>query len=120
MEIMENAVKSLNYTDINGNPDGGTSWGKGFTISWQRGPLIREGQDARNLSESDMAVNQNGAFAGDVIQACIDRLTHYQQGKFACRENELAIEHLQQAKHNIENRIKRRKKEGTLGKMEGA
>ena len=33
------------WLDMDGNPAGGVSTGKGFTISWQNGPLGKLGTD---------------------------------------------------------------------------
>ena len=38
---------SHNYFDEDGNPYGGTSYGVGFTISWQRGALGRDEEEPR-------------------------------------------------------------------------
>ena len=77
------------WLDANGNPAGGVSCGKGFTISWQNGPLGQAGTPGRPAA--------NGACIEDVLQAIMGRLTFYQASKFACIENEKAIAYLEGA-----------------------
>lgn len=95
-----------NITDENENPTGGHVYGTGIKIDWQNGPLGRDG---------DRQV-PNGAFVEDVIQAAIQRLEFFNEGKYRCRENSLAITHLQEGLHWLEARTKERearKVEGT-------
>ncbi len=44
----------------NGKPAGGCTWGPGWSISWQRGPMV--GSDGNRLEP-------NGAFVEDIIRA---------------------------------------------------
>ena len=81
-------------TDPDGNPTGGRTSGTGIDIHWQDGPLGR-GADARG---------PNGAFVEGVIFAALGRLEHYQESKFRCRENSLAITKLQEALHWLQHR----------------
>jgi len=83
-------IDSSHYTDLDGNPAGGVTWGIGLSIAWQKGPLGR-GADRKK---------PNGAFVEDVIAAALGRIQFYQQtsaGKFACRQNALAITKLKEA-----------------------
>lgn len=82
--------KIENRVDAEGNPAGGDVSGAGLIISWQDGPLGR----------GETRITPNGAFVETVISACIFRLNFYQHarsGKFACRENALAITKLEEA-----------------------
>lgn len=99
-EIVSNTINS-NWTDDNGNHQGGQSCGIGFTIAWQRGPLNENGR--------------NGAFLIEVLAACENQLRYYQNSKFACTENGEALEYLRQALKALESRRSRRDTEGTLG-----
>ena len=86
-------------------PMGGHTFGIGFSISWQNGPLGR-GVD-RTLP--------NGAFVEDIIDAARDRIEHYQT-LFPCAENDEALEHLRAALTALDRRTKdreARKVEGT-------
>lgn len=94
-----------NWTNTeDGTHDGGQSFGPGFCISWQRGPLNENGR--------------NGAFVIDVLEACLHQLKYFQNSKFACPENEKAISHINQALSELEIRLERRKREGVLGTSE--
>lgn len=68
-------------------PEGGQTFGPGFTIAWQRGPLGRD----------ENRQKQNGAFVEDVIKATIDRIEHYQASRFANDYNALSLIHLYSA-----------------------
>lgn len=84
---MKQKIVEDHRTDEQGNPTGGTSTGVGFDIVWQDGPLGR-GEDRKE---------PNGAFVEGVLQAAIGRLQFYQLSKFACRENALALTHMETA-----------------------
>ena len=86
------------WLDANDNPAGGVSYGKGFAISWQNGPLGR-GNDRKE---------PNGAFVEDVIQAVIGRIEFYQSSKFACQENADALVALYEAAKRLDDRTKER------------
>lgn len=70
-----------------GDPAGGTTKGLGIDIRWQDGPLGR----------GDLRKEPNGAFVEGVIAAALGRIQFYQAGRFACRENALAITKLEEA-----------------------
>ncbi len=98
-------VRCHNF-EKDGNPDGGVAFGNGFTIHWQRGPIIQpDGSKAR----------RNGAFLEDILFVCKRRLEYHQQGEFACHENAQMIYHLTEALRWAKKRINRRRNEGTLG-----
>ena len=88
------------WTDENGNPAGGVSSGKGFTVSWQNGPLGKVGTSERR--------EPNGAFVEDIIEAAASRIRFYESGKFACDENKQVLELLRRAVQILEQRTKRR------------
>lgn len=95
-----------NYTDQNGTPTGGTVLGNGLDIRWQNGALKEPDGTPRE---------PNGAFVETVISACVQRLEFFQNSKFSCRENALAITKLQEALHWLEDRTKRRQAAGVEG-----
>jgi len=76
-----------NNIDENGNPAGGYVRGIGIIIDWQEGPLGRD----------EERIKPNGAFVETVISAALQRIRHYQDGKFSCRENAIAITKLEEA-----------------------
>lgn len=78
---------SNHFIDADDNPAGGTTFGNGFAIGWQHGPL---GRDADRLPA-------NGAFVEDIIKAAIDRLAFYQNSKFASDYNARALVALEAA-----------------------
>jgi len=61
--------------------------GTGINIDWQNGPLGRGVE----------RIEPNGAFVEGVIEAAIDRIQYYQDSKFNCRENAIALTHLETA-----------------------
>lgn len=97
-----------NRVDVNGNPAGGFVSGTGLAISWQDGPLGR-GDDRKT---------PNGAFVETVIAAAKQRIEHYQkvaEGRFACRENALAITKLDEALLSLDKRTRDREARGVEG-----
>jgi hypothetical protein len=91
---MNQPFEAKNYDDPAGNPAGGYVQGIGLDINWQNGPL---GRGAERLEP-------NGAFVETVIAAAIQRIEYYNAGKFRCRENSLAITHLEEALHWLNHR----------------
>lgn len=94
-----------NNNDENDNPAGGFVEGVGLRIDWQNGPLNR-GEDR---------LEPNGCFVETVINAAIQRLEYYNESKFRCRENSLAITHLQEALHWLQHRTADREKRQVEG-----
>lgn len=88
-----------------GNPMGGETSGPGFRITWQNG-VVRHPDDI------------NGANVYDLLEAVRQRLEFFNDGKFRCRENSLAITHIEEAMHWCQARITDRKKRGVLSTME--
>lgn len=88
--MLDRNTNSYNDLDDNGNPTGGFVRGIGMSIDWQNGPLGRD---------EDRQV-PNGAFVETVIEAARQRIEFYQKasnGRFACRENAIAITKLEEA-----------------------
>ncbi len=94
-----------NLTDYDGNPTGGNVAGVGLNIEWQNGPLGRGGE----------RLDPNGAFVETVISAVIQRIDFFQQSKFKCRENAIALTHLETALLWLEKRTKDREKRQVEG-----
>lgn len=84
---MKQEFKADNHLDNNGNPAGGYVSGVGLSINWQEGPLGR-GDDRKE---------PNGAFVETVLAAALQRIQHYQDSKFNCRENAIAITKIEEA-----------------------
>lgn len=89
---------SEHWKDQDLNPTGGITSGRGFVISWQNGPLGRDNERKE----------PNGAFVEDVIQAVIERIEHYQNSRFNCKENAEALHHLHEAARWLDERTKNR------------
>lgn len=102
---IESAFKSEHWNDANSNPAGGSTFGNGFAISWQNGPLGR-GEDRKE---------PNGAFVEDIIRAAHDRLYFYQKSKFKCQENANAMSLLLMAINCLKSRTKDREERGVEG-----
>ena len=106
-----NAIKHClieNNNDVNGNPAGGSVKGTGLDIQWQNGPLGR--------IEDGTRIEPNGAFVETVISAALQRIEYYQESKFNCRENAIAITKLEEALLWLNKRTmdrEQRKVEGT-------
>jgi hypothetical protein len=101
---------SKHWNSEGGRPAGGVSSGRGFTISWQNGPLGKIGTDERK--------EPNGAFVEDVIEVVRDRLEYYQQSEFACGENQEAIHYLTLALDALDIRTEKRIAKGVEGTHE--
>lgn len=71
-------------------------------VSFQNGP-VKE-------------VGVNGCHQEDLIAIVIDRLQHFQRGRYACRENALALTKLQEALHWLNHRTQERIKRGVEGR----
>ncbi len=99
---------------------GGVSFGTGFSISWQNGPLGRCVDGCQRYpADHKMGCTRNapnGAFVEDIIDVALDRLFHFQRGRFKNDYNEAAIRHLGMALACLDQRTvnrEARKVEGT-------
>lgn len=102
---MRQGFTSSQFKDGGGRPEGGHTFGVGFAIAWQRGPLGRgEGR-----------IPPNGAFVEDIIAAAADRIAFYQDSEFACQENADALEHLNKALAILDERTKAREAQRVEG-----
>ena len=107
---MMQEIQQQHFVDDEGNPAGGSTSGRGISISWQNGPLQK--------SEGGTRLEPNGAFVEGVIAAAIGRLEHYQESKFACDWNETALGHLWAALAALEARTEERTNRGVEGTHE--
>lgn len=73
-------------------------------IKFQEGPLLEN--------------TPNGCSNEAVMAVVIDRLKGFQAGQFACRENEMALIHLEQALMWLQRRTRSRIQRGVEGKNE--
>ena len=93
-----------NQDEIDGTPSGGSVRGKGLEIIWQNGPLGR-GSERQE---------PNGTFVETVISAVIQRVEYYQK-KSPCRENAIALTHLETANLWLDKRTRDREERGVEG-----
>lgn len=112
--------KSEHWNDASGNPAGGASFGTGFTISWQNGPLGRCECPADHLAQwghrdDCQRKEPNGAFVEDVIAACADRILYYQNSRFFCEENATAVVKLSEALAALNDRTEKREARAVEG-----
>ena len=105
MDRLQQDLRCENFTTTEGTPTGGRVVGVGISIDWQDGPLGRP---------PDEQV-PNGAFVETVIRAALQRLEFFNESKFRCRENSLAITHLQEALHWLQHRREDREARGVQG-----
>lgn len=108
---MKQQINEQHRLDDNGNPASGGTTGVGIIITWQDGPL------GRGTEKQE----PNGAFVEGVIQAAIGRLRFYQSasnGKFACRENAIALTKLEEALMWLEKRTTDREARAVEGTHE--
>jgi len=106
-KTMNQRIKEDHKLDAEGCPAGGTTTSIGIDIHWQDGPLGR-GDDRKE---------PNGAFVEGVIAASIGRLQFYQK-HFPCRENAIALTHLETALLWLDKRTQDREERGVEGTHE--
>ena len=106
---MLSEIRQQHWDDAQGNPAGGSTYGNGFAISWQNGPLGR----------GEQRQPPNGAFVEDIIAAAQGRLMYYQRSKFECADNAEALVHLEQALAALQRRTQRREAANTEGTHAG-
>lgn len=118
---------SEHWNDTAGNPSGGSSFGNGFAISWQNGPLGRhvpgmdgccvQGRPRKGPGCKPECTRKapNGAFVEDVIAAAKDRIEYYQDSRFASAANAEAINHLEKALAVLHARTADREKRSVEG-----
>jgi len=95
---MRSEVTSQFITDEEGNPSGGKTEAIGIDINWQHG-VVSEG-------------GHNGAFLEDVLEAARQRLLYFNESKFRCRENSLAITKIEEALQWLAWRTRNRETQG--------
>jgi len=83
------------------DPNTGSPVGEFGAVHFQNGPVKEKGV--------------NGCQNEDLLLIVVDRLQDFQKGKFACRENALALTKIQEALHWLEARTKERTERGVEG-----
>ena len=86
------------WQDEEGLPAGGVSSGRGWAITW--GHIKVQNNDMSQC----VKVKGEGAVIEDALEGVISRLCYYQNGKFACDENKVALEHLRVVEELVTDR----------------
>jgi hypothetical protein len=73
----------------------------GIVIDFQNGPIAEAGI--------------NGLSNEALLAVVEDRMKGFQSGKYACRENALALTHIQEAMHWLHHRTREREQRGVEG-----
>lgn len=79
-------------------------------VNWQDGP--------RGTVEDGTLEEPNGAFVEDVLWAALQRLEFFQNSKYSCRENAIAITKIEEALFIMKDRQLSRSARGVEGKHE--
>lgn len=58
---------------------------------------------------------RNGALDCDLVEMVRDRMKTFQEGEFECRENHMALFHLEEALYWMNKRVEKRAERGVLG-----
>lgn len=90
-----------NEVDEDGNPHGGWVSGVGLSVSWQAGPRKE--------------FSHRGALVEDLMEAVIQRLEFYQESKFSCTENAIALIMMKNALETLNGRTASRIARGVEG-----
>lgn len=85
-----------------GSPAGGFTHAIGIAVNWQNGPVVSEN-------------GQNGAFVEDVLTVAKKRLEFFQDSKFNCIYNKVAIDNINTALAALDDRTTNRKARGVEG-----
>lgn len=116
---MQQPFESHQFSDVDGNPAGGSTFGSGFAISWQNGPLASPVLDDCVIDDPNHAGNcrraPNGAFVETILAAAKDRLEFYQSSRFACDTNAEAIAAIEVAIAALHRRTADREARGVEG-----
>lgn len=81
-------------------------WGKAARIEFQNGPLSEIPNEG-----------PNGVSTEALLAVAIDRLQGFQSSKFSCRENAIALTHLETALLWLQARTRTRIERGVEGKL---
>lgn len=101
-------IEQEHRNDDYGNPAGGVTSGVGFVINWQDGPLNMGGERRE----------PTGAFVETIICAVMGRIEYYQNTKFHCVENAVALGALKVALEVLRERTRGREDRGVEGTHE--
>lgn len=95
-----NHLYSIEYDNVKFGPDA-QSMRQVNGISFQKGPIAEAGI--------------NGISGEALLAIIIDRLQCFQNGEYKCRENAIALTHLEDAMHWLQHRTRQRLSRGVEG-----
>jgi hypothetical protein len=85
-------------------------WNEHAKLTFHKGPLVQTDPLVPVQPVSGLSIEA-------LLTICIDRLRGFQSKDFACRENALAITHLEDAIHWLEHRARERRDRGVEGQQ---
>lgn len=118
MSITEHQINECNEgIDItSGAPDVTTGCPSSYVLSYRPAPDGIEKSQALHFQNGPIKeVGTNGLTHEALIAVILDRMRHFQAGKYACRENALAITKLEEAMHWLHHRTRLREQCGVEG-----
>lgn len=119
-ELTDHRVNSLNESiriQVLDGPGAGGACSR-YLITGVQGPLDHHPIPTVEIKFQDGALNEvgaNGLTNEALLAILVDRLRGFQSGKFACRENALALTHLEDAGHWLAHRTAMRLRRGVEG-----
>lgn len=107
---------NLNEVCRNGKPGPGNAY-HSYSIYHQLDPERDETRTDIRFQKGprDVEGSIGGVLDVDLLEIVRDRLTAFQNGAFACRENALALEHVEKALLWMNKRVEDRAERGVLG-----
>lgn len=119
-ELTSHKVNGLNESIVIGvfDPPGQGNASHVYQIRGIEGPIDHHPIPVVNISFQNGPLNEVGAngITNEALLAVVeDRLKGFQSGPFACRENAMALTHLQEAMHWLHHRTRERLARGVEG-----
>ncbi len=101
---------SSKYNIFVRSPDN-KEWTVGPSIKFQKGTVIRRDSN----TGKEIGIDVNGISLEVLLAVAIDQLQQFQNERFKCRENAIALTHLEDAMHWLQHRTRDRAKRGVEG-----
>lgn len=117
MSVTEHQVNDCNkaITIEAGEPDVTTGCPSIYRVKFHSKSGVTENTSLRFQNGPIKEVGTNGLTHEALIAVILDRMRHFQSGKYACRENALAITKLEEAMHWLNHRTRLRELRGVEG-----
>lgn len=105
---------ALSILVLDGAGDGGAS--HKYLASWPAGHSADKENILIHFQDGPIAeVGTNGITHEALLAIVVDRLQGFQRGQYACRENAIALTHLEDAMHWLQHRTRQRLDRGVEG-----